>query len=636
MPQLSIIPRSEFDRVRQEVPDPFAGLPLLADMCRANALTAVKKAGSGHLGSSFSAMDIFCYMLFHKLNTVEKGFNNPDRDIFFSSKGHDAPGYYTVLAALGVIPEEKLLLLRRLGGLDGHPHVSIPGMEANTGSLGMGISKGKGMALAKRFNGHGGQVYVMTGDGEFQEGQIYEALQSSAHLKVGNLNVIVDHNKVQTDRLVEQVGNLRDIEAKVKLFGWHVIRCNGHNFKQLDAAFREMETITDRPKMLIADTIKGRGVSFMEHPADIAGNNGLYRWHSGAPDDVSFEKAFAELKQQVIGRATALQIKGLVFRDLPQEEKPASAAAREYVADAFGHALVDLGKKRQDLVVLSADLSADCRTRDFERTYPDRFFEIGIAEQDMVSTAGGLAKQGLLPVVNSFASFLASRANEHIYNNSGEKTKIIYACHYSGVIPAGPGLSHQSIRDISLFGALPNMEIIQPGNSEEMRMAVEYCVETAKDNCMLRLIIGPSPRKITMPAGYVLQKGRGVALTTGKDAVLFAYGPVMLNEALTAAELLAPKGVGLKVVNMPWLNRIDPNWLRQVLAGQKKAFVLEDHAPVGGLGDRLLRVMVQEGISPLPEFRVFGIEGYPAWGTPPEVLDYHNVSGQKIAQRICS
>src|SRR5262249_51422510 len=156
----------------------------------------------------------------------------------------------------------------------------------------------------------------------------------------------------------------------------------------------------------------------------------------------------------------------------------------------------------------------------------------GIAEQDMVSMAGGLARHGLLPVVNSFASFLASRANEQIYNNASERSKIIYALHYAGLIPAGPGKSHQSPRGISLLGALPNVVVVQPGNAAETRAVVEWAVERAAENVAIRLAIGPSPRRIELPAAWELEPGRGTVLCEGDDAVLFAYGPVMLNEAL--------------------------------------------------------------------------------------------------------
>ena len=183
--------------------------------------------------------------------------------------------------------------------------------------------------------------------------------------------------------------------------------------------------------------------------------------------------------------------------------------------------------------------------------------KVGIAEQDMVSTAGGLALQGLLPVVNSFGVFLASRANEQIYNNATEKTKIIYVCHYAGLIPAGPGKSHQSVRDISLFGALPNVITIEPANAIETKEALKWCVNEASQSCMMRLAISPSPRTIPLPDDYQFTFGKGTVMVDGHDAVLFAYGPVMLNEAMVAAETLQEQNFSLKVINLPWLNHLD-------------------------------------------------------------------------------
>src|SRR3990172_447520 len=243
-----IIPADEFDRVWQAPVDRHVRLQLIADMCRLNTLSAVKRAGSGHLGSSFSAMDIVVWLYYEEMNTMSIGLGDPNRDIYFSSKGHDVPGLYSVLYSLKVVPEQKLLKLRRLGGLDGHPDVGITGIEANSGSLGMGISKGKGMAWAKQFQGHSGRVFVMTGDGELQEGQSLEALQSATQQRLGRLIVIVDHNKVQSDKRVSEIVDLRDLERRFEGFGWYVARCDGHDFRQIEDVLSRFREIQDRPK----------------------------------------------------------------------------------------------------------------------------------------------------------------------------------------------------------------------------------------------------------------------------------------------------------------------------------------------------------------------------------------------------
>jgi len=636
MVKIAVIPEKEFARVAgSDAVDRYSKLALLADMCRANTLASVKIAGSGHLGSSFSSLDIVTYLYYAEMDTAKIMANDPNRDIYFSSKGHDVPAQYAVLFSLGILPKEKFLRLRRIDGTFGHPDVSTPGIEANSGSLGMGISKAKGISWAKRFRGLPGRVFVMTGDGELQEGQIYEAFQTAVHQQINNVCVIVDHNKVQSDKLVREIIDLGDMEAKFRAFGWHVARCDGHDFKMMEDAFRKLKDVTDKPKILIADTIKGRGVSFMEHPEALRINHGLYPWHSGAPDDESFAAAYDEISARIDLRAEKLGIAPVLLELVSSDNsEKGSAVSSEYVSRAYGDALLSIAAERKDLVVLGADLSADCQIRNFEIKYPRRFIENGIAEQDMVSMAGGLARQGLLPVVNSFAGFLASRANEQIYNNATEGSKIIYACHYAGLIPAGPGKSHQSLRDISLLGALPNMVIVQPSNSSETHQAVIFAVEEASENVALRLAIGPSPRKILLPKEYRLTPGRGVALTSGDDALLFAYGPVMLHEALLASELLNASGFGLKVVNMPWLNRVNLDWLVKTISPFQQIFVLDDHAPVGGLGDFLLSTLVRENHLNSRRYVKFAIEGHAACGKPSEVLDYHKISGSCLAERI--
>jgi transketolase len=627
---LELIPPEEFDRAHRD-------LGLVADMCRANALVAVKHAGSGHLGSSFSALDLVVHLLWRELNVAALGWDDPDRDVFFSSKGHDVPGLYAALHALGVIPTERLLRLRRLGGLDGHPDIGVPGIEANSGSLGMGLSKGRGMAWAKRALGRDGRVVVMTGDGELQEGQNWEAFASAAHQRVGNLWAVVDRNELQSDKPTEQILALGPLEAKLRAFGWHVETCNGHDHDAIARAFADMSGAPDDvPKALVAHTIKGRGVSFMEHPAALREGDGTYRWHAGAPDDEHFARAHAELLARIRERLPDLRLEPVP----PLEETAASLAGEpesgagtrrvtdEYVAVAYGEELLELVRTRPDLVVLDADLASDCRIRAVELEHPSRFVENGIAEQDMVSMAAGLARQGLLPVVNSFASFLASRANEQIYNQASEGTKVVYALHYAGLIPAGPGKSHQSIRDVSLLGALPGLTIVQPANGDEAKALVRWAVEEAGGPVAIRLAIGPSPRRIDLPA-VPPPVGRGHVLAEGDGPPLLAYGPVMLHEALVAAETLGGRGIRPRVIAMPWLNRFDPDWLAGELAPQADVFVVEDHSPVGGLADALRRAL-----EPTTRVTAFGVEGWPVCGTPPEALRVHGLDGSTLADRV--
>jgi transketolase len=638
----------------QEHPD--LQLELVADICRANALAAIKLAGSGHIGSSLSALDIVVMLHYRIMNTLALGHGHPDRDVFFSSKGHDVPGLYAVLHSAGVIPDDLLRKLRRRGGLDGHPDVTTFGIEANSGSLGMGISKGKGIAWAKSYLGRGGEVFVLTGDGELQEGQNYEAFQSAAHLGLGTLNVIVDHNKVQSDKAVDEIVALGRLEDRLRAFGWRVARCDGHDFQALGRVFTAFRGDTSRPKILIADTIKGRGVSFMEHPRALRESDGVYPWHSGAPDDSTYASAWGEVIERLnrrlsetgtdpispsVGVSTpARELRGKV--QVAVGEPPSSRAPGptrgpergESVAEAFGAELLAIAKRRPDVVVLDGDLAADCHVRGFERLLPDRFIENGIAEQDMVSTAGGLARHGLLPVVNSFASFLVSRANEQIYNNATEGSKIIYACHFAGLTPAAPGKSHQSVRDISLLGAIPNLIVVQPSTPEQSRGLLRYCIDEASQSCAIRFTIGPPPRPIEHSGGDHIRFGRGTRLTDGCAALLFAYGPTMVAQALHAAEILADRGIGLGVVDLPWLNRIDDDWLRETVSETSLVSVVEDHSTVGGLGDRILRKLSAWDWARTGRFEIFGVDDYPVFGTPAEALSAHRLDGPSLAERV--
>jgi transketolase len=653
VPRLALIPPGEFDRVvRAGDLDPDARLALLADMCRFNALTAVKRAGSGHLGSTFSSLDVVAHLLWENLNVLDVGFDSPDRDVFFSSKGHDVPGLYAALNAVGVIPTERLLRLRRLGGLDGHPDVGVPGIEANSGSLGMGISKARGIAWAKRHLGREGRVVVMTGDGELQEGQNWEALQAAAHQRVGRLLVVVDRNELQSDRTTEEILALESLEAKLRAFGARVVTCDGHDHAALRIAFSKLwDDETGTPGVLVARTVKGKGVWFMEHPAALVAGGGTYRWHAGAPDDETHDAAAKELEARIQEQASALDLAPVATEQVPPlEDVPGTSlqgepesgvgTARplvtrreaEFVAAAYGEALLELAAREPRLVVLDADLASDCRVRAFELAEPDRFVENGIAEQDMVSMAAGMARHGAIPVVNSFASFLASRANEQIYNQASEGTKVVYAMHFAGLVPAGPGKSHQSLRDASLMAAIPGVTVVHPCNGDETRAVVEWSVLEAQGSVAIRLAIGPSPRRIELPEGYRPVPGVGVTLREGADATLVSYGPVMLHEALTAAELLSERGIDAAVVAMPWLDRVDPGWLAETFAGVSEVLVVEDHAPIGALGDTLRRAFAS--LADAPSLHVAGVEGWPACGTPTEALRHHALDGASLADRV--
>lgn len=290
---------------------------IITQLCRVNTLSTIKIAGSGHLGTSFSAMDIFVWISHFVINKKKKDFN---RDIFFSSKGHDVPAFYNVLFSLGIIKFNKILRLRRLNGLDGHPDVRINGIEFNTGSLGMGISKAKGISWAKKYLKKKGLSIVITGDGEFQEGQIYESLQTTSAQNIKNLLVIMDHNKIQSSQFVKDIINIEPLVQKIKSFGWHVERCNGNSMVSLSKTLKRILKKTSKPKFLIADTIKGKGISFIEHPNYMKKNKN-YNWHSGAPNNIEFDLMQQELKDKIVNLLKENKILIYPFINLSEKNK---------------------------------------------------------------------------------------------------------------------------------------------------------------------------------------------------------------------------------------------------------------------------------------------------------------------------
>lgn len=590
----------------------------------------IKEAGSGHIGSSFSCLEILTWLWMEELRCPNEA-NKADADIFLSSKGHDVPALYSVLIGTGRLPYESVHTLRRLGGLPGHPDISTPYVASNTGPLGMGLSKARGFALANRLDRKSGRIFVLTGDGELEEGQIWESLQSAANGGFGEIVIIVDRNKIQSDTWIKKVNELGDVESKFKSFGWAVSRCDGHDISALRGALSFLEkTYPRQPKVLLADTVKGKGVSFMETTREANGED-LYTFHSGAPAAEDYAMAVMEIKNRISERAKRLGIADIIYDRKEMTPRVALTGAQNLVA-AYGDELVKLGRENKDLVVLDADLMVDCGLLPFKREFPARFVECGIAEQDMVSVAGGLALQKKIPVVHSFACFLSTRPNEQIYNNASERTKIIYTAPLAGVLPAAPGHSHQSVRDISTVGSIPGMTLFEPCNEAETRMAIRWAVEENPASTYLRLVSVLCEILYSLPVGYSLKKGVGAEFSSGEDIALFAYGPVMLREAFRAREALLKEGIEIAVINSPWLNTVDSSWLRTVVSDKKLVVTLDDHYTMFSPGEMIVAEIARLQI-PCAVLSL-GLKDFPECGQPDEVLTFHRLDGPSIADAV--
>jgi transketolase len=632
--ELSFVALDVIRRVRHDNNgDPIARASLVADLCRLNTLYMIMSAGSGHIGSSFSAMDLIAWLWTDCL--VNPNSRTPDADIYFSSKGHDAPALYALLIALEKLDFDLVHKLRRFDGLPGHPDVATPFIATNTGSLGMGISKAYGMARARRYSARKGRtprVVVMTGDGELQEGQIWESLQPCANEKLGEIVVVVDHNKLQSDSAVAAVSDLGAIEDKFRSFGWEVARADGHDLRAVKSVFERFDRVSERPKVLIADTVKGKGVSFME---GLACGDQTYHFHAGAPSLENYLAAVAEIAARVNATLARLDQPAIVLTPAPLPERIAPSKPEKLVL-AYGDELLQMARTRQDIVVLDGDLLSDCGIEAFKAELPERFIECGIAEQHMVSAAGGMALEGLLPVVHSFACFLSTRANEHIYNNATERRKIIYTATLAGVVPGGPGHSHQSVRDISAVGSIPGLTVIEPCSEREARLAIRWAVETNTASTYLRFVNVPLDLPYSLPSTYALEVGSGVVLRgdLSADVALVGYGPVLLSNAWRAAEALASEGVTAAVINLPWLNRIDDRWARDVLGRFPLVVTLDNHYRSLGQGVTVAAALARNGIR--AAVRSLGLDDVPACGTNAEVLAHHGLDATSIANAVRS
>lgn len=618
------VPVREFDRVRGISNCSTTTLPVIADMARLNALYMIANAGSGHIGSSFSSMEILCQLRMEEID-YSRG------DLFFSSKGHDAPALYAVLMAAGDLQEDLIHQLRRLGGLPGHPDVRTPHIVTNTGSLGMGVSKAKGIIFGRRLLGEPVRVFVLTGDGELQEGQIWESLVSAVNEKLGELTVIVDHNKIQSDYSLDRTSKLGDIGAKFAAFGWHVERINGHDISLLNRTFKRLAKIKHLPKVVIADTIKGRGVSFMEGQA-LDSDVEQFRFHSGAPNAADYIGGVQEILDRINARLATLESAAIEIETVERSPgQPARPTSR--LIPAYTQALLTAAERHANLVALDADLALDMGLFPFAERFPRRFIECGIAEQDMVSLAGGLARSGALPIVHSFSCFLTARSNEQIYNNATEHTRIVYVGGLSGVLPAGPGHSHQGLREISAIGGVPGMVVVAPSCPEEVAPLFDWCVDYDGPS-FLRLASVPVSLPFKPPDASSLKLGYGTSLRDGMDVGIVSSGPVMLAEAFKAAGLLADLGIQTAIYNLPWLNVVSEEWIARIADGRRLLVTIDDHFVSGGHGEKIVAALARSGGANSLRVLQLGIREIPPCGRNDEVLAALCLDAKGISEAV--
>ena len=457
-----------------------------ANMMRGYDLVALHAAGSGHAGGTLSVMDITAALYLHAANHDPKNPSWPDRDRIVWSTGHKAPSLYLGLAFAGFCPLDDVVTLRKLSSpYQGHPHwLKLPGVEVSTGSLGQGLSLAVGMALAARLDGKQHKIFCIMGDGEQQEGQVWEAAMEAGHFHLNNIIAIVDCNRLQIDGWVKDVMQVEPLDAKYVSFGWEVLRIDGHDMNQVVEALAKARAIVGKPVVILADTVKGKGVSFMENQAG---------WHGKTPNREELDAALKELGlseripvERLLERAKSYQAEvdrklaakmPNFSRDYWWNAGDTMKVKMEPTRKGFGQALAENGDDER-VVCLGLDISGSITISDFYAGKPERakrWISMGIAEQSATSAAAGMAREGKLPVLGSYATFSAARNLDQIRTSVcyGNFNVLIAGAH-AGVSVGPDGATHQALEDLFAMQGLPNMSVVVPCDIVETRKATQY------------------------------------------------------------------------------------------------------------------------------------------------------------------
>lgn len=597
----------------------------LRELCAVNrihALTAIRAADHGWLGASFSAAEILTSLYF-----------DPERPSAWLSgawpvvalgKGHAAAMQYACLAACGAIPPAALLRYKCPDGPQAHADIDTPGVPLNTGSLGQALSKSYGLAV-------GGKkpVFCLLGDGELQEGQCWEAFQTLAHRNCREVIPVIDMNGIQSDTNVADIKEIPDLGRALEGLGLVVREIDGHHFAEIRRAVCELRG-SERAGVILARTQKGGGVSFMA--ADSCEPRG-YAWHGRVPNSEQTAEVLRELAKDIDDPA----LRDALFdriRELRTRagHEPASAAKSATVSavstgEAFGDALCRQAEKVPNLVVLDADLEKPCRLRAFAERFPDRFLEMGISEQDMVSTAGGLALAGRLPVVNTYAAFFR-RAFEQVYVNATEATRVLYVGHYAGLCYTTDGKTHQCTGDVAMMRSIPRMQVLYPAFPEEVPQMLDWCTsESLPGPCYIRLhrtpveTVVPDEELNFSPATPVGVRRIGCATV----AVLTA-GPSLVRVCAALADELSQQGRAIDVFAVSDHSRMSGEFVRRRLAEYETVVVIEELAPAGGLfdltADALARQCEEAG-TPMPRLLRRAADGFTFSTRDPDGLYHH-------------
>ncbi len=600
-------------------------LEKIAKLIRYYIIASTTQAGSGHPTSSLSATDLMTGLLFggpFKFDADHPEHPNNDRIIF--SKGHASPLFYAMWAAAGKVSFDELMTLRKFGSrLEGHPTVAFPYAEASTGSLGQGLSIGVGMALnAKYLDKLPYTTYVLLGDSEMAEGSQWEAIQIAAHYKLDNLVGIIDVNRLGQRGETMYGHHLEAYAARIAPFGWETIVIDGHNMEQVLEAYEKAMAIKDRPIMIIAKTIKGKGVSFIEN------KNG---WHGKALDREQFEQAMVDLDPvdtSVVGEIARPE-------DLrPSVVSPEAPKEPEYPPDkavatrrAYGNALARIYQQYPGIVSLDGEVSNSTYAEIFEAARPDRFFEMYIGEQNMVGCAAGLSARGKVPFVSTFAAFL-TRAFDQIRMSEYSRSNIKFVGSHAGVSIGQDGPSQMGLEDLAMFRTLLSGVVLYPCDA----ISTERLVEKAaahKGIVYIRTTRMDTPILYDAADDFPIG-GSKVLRMSDADRVTVVAAGITVVEALAAYDILKEEGISIRVIDLYSIKPIDAATLQEAARATGAIITVEDHFAEGGLGEAVESALAGR---PVP-VHMLAVRKMPSSGTPAELLDYEEISRKAIIEKV--
>ncbi|MCF7995807.1 MAG: transketolase [Chromatiaceae bacterium] len=599
-----------------------------ASRLRAAVLRMTSRAGSGHATSSLSCADLVTALFFHDMRWDPNAPGARDQDRFLLSKGHAAPILWAALSEAGAIETDPLTLRQIDSDLEGHPTPRNPWIPIATGSLGQGLAAVNGMALADRLDGIEARLFCLLGDGECSEGSVWEAAQFAADQRLEQIVAIVDANGLEQSGPAPYGHETSVLAGRFRAFGWRTLEIDGHDFGDILAALKA--TREPGPTAIIARTVKGKGISFLE---------GAEGWHGKALDDDQLAQALVEINEP--------DLRMLVEpRRLPSAEPTVATMARvaseraqqesglplkveyelgEEVATraAFGAALQKLGSRFPDLVVLDGDVKNSTKTQDFAKTYPERFVEAQIAEQNMLGAALGLSASGKRPCIATFAAFLTRSHDVIRMAVHSQQPRMLICGSHAGISIGGDGPSQMGLEDIAMFRALNGTTVLYPADAVSAERLTEAGLE--HDGIVyLRTTRGKTPVLYQSDERFEIGGSKTLAESTEDRLTLVAAG-ITVHTALEASTRLREQGVCTRVIDAYSVKPLDVETLQRAAEETGTLLVIEDHNRDGGLGDAVAAQVGRLG-------RVFqlGVSGEPRSGAPDELMERHRISGQHI------